>query len=166
MGRIGRVQRAVLVLLGLIALALIGLFALPVAMAATVLLSLYLIRGLLRGNDTESLIVPEGLPPGAHWLVIDSPLGIAAAEHVCRSIDLTAHPPMSIVLDLRGISTVDGLSTTRLLDAVRTASPRIVVVGNDNVVRDFLNGEIAGSVVHVHTAPEAVAQLRTWCERW
>lgn len=134
--------------------------------AALALWSLHLVRVFMRCEDRRSGAIPEGLPRGTHWLVVDSPLAWVAAERVCRAIESHGLGATGIVLDLRSIGTLRGLpgaSPARLLATARAATSRIVVVASDALMHEFAHadGVSRGGCVYARTAAAAVAYLRS-----
>lgn len=155
--------------LALASLVLSVLFGTSGVAAALALWSLYLIRASLRGDDEQheqhASLIPEGLPQDTHWLVIDSPLGFVAGEQVCRMITPEEFRTTTIVLDLRGLSTLDGLPTAlpQLLSAARCAGPRIIVLSSETLLSELLRERhVLQGCVFMQTAAGAVAQIRLW----
>lgn len=165
--QVRRLLRAPALPVAIATLALSTLFGVAGAAASLVLWSLCLIRIMLgRDNRLDDGVVPEGLPRGVHWLVIDSPLNLAAAEHVCGAIAPREFRTTNIVLDLRTLETFQGLpgaSPVQLLTVVRNVASRVVVLASSALLREFSpDQDLPNGCVHVPSAAAAVAQIRVW----
>lgn len=164
-----RLLRAPPIPVAIVTLALSAFFGLAGAAASLVLWSLSFIRSML-GHDgrVEDDVFPEDLPPGVHWLIIDSPLSWAAVEHVCRAIGPQEFGTTSIVLDLRTLKTFQGLpgaSPAELLRVAGNVASHVVALASTALVREFSLGQDQdppNGYIHVQSVAAAVAKVRVW----
>lgn len=164
-----RLLRTPFIPVAIATLALSAFFGLAGAAASLVLWSLSFIRTML-GHEgrVDDGVVPEDLPPGVHWVIIDSPLSWAAIEYVCRAIDPQEFGTTSIVLDLRTLKTFQGLPGTSPAELLRVAgnsASRVVVLASTALVREFSLGQDQDpphGYIHVQSVAAAVAKVRVW----